>query len=243
MIPLRRATSLLAAALSLAAACGGTSVARRASDSLASGGSRTLAACYDSVEARALACSGGVARRVGDTLFVRLEDGHEKLFLNGEEGEAPGGYQYYGHLAHSPLHIIESNGHETYPEKLFLDTRSGESETLGEVLVISPDSSRVLASASDWGNCTEGGGGYLAVWRMTDSLPALEWHLQTFDCRTSGWGATNLRWHGRDTIAFEQSDAHTAATTSSASPTTQHSRPMLLVYGADGWRVTQPVEK
>lgn len=174
-----------------------------------------MRACYDSVESLAIACSGGVARRVGDTLFIRLDDGRDKLFVTGHDGEAPGGYQYYGHLTRQRLQVVESNGHETYPEKLYLDTRSGQTETIGEELFMSPDSSRVLAMAIDWNNCAEGGGGYLSIWKITDALPDLEWHLQTFDCgKNAGWGARDVSWRGSDTVVFQRSDFPAAVATS-----------------------------
>ena len=239
-----RASLSIAAWLALAGACARTGVSYQPRDAYAPVATAAAPACYDSVESRAIACSGGVARRVGDTLFIRLDDGRDKLFVTGHEGEAPGGYQYYGHVARPRLQIVESNGHESYPEKLYVDTRSGRMETIGEELLISPDSSRVLASASDWANCAEGNGGYLSIWEMTDTLPRLEWHMQTFDCgKNGGWGASGIGWRGRDTIYFQRSDSLTSATFATTSQNSLRTHRTLLVHDGSGWRMVQPAEK
>src|SRR5262249_14275758 len=87
--------------------------------------------CVDSIEKRALACSGGAARRVGDTLFVRLDNGREKSFVEDNTSEAPGGYQYEGRVRRPVImHIVESNGHETAPTYIFLNPRTGREVVL-----------------------------------------------------------------------------------------------------------------
>ena len=82
--------------------------------------------CWDTVEFRALACSGGTAHRSGDTLDVRLANGRDLHFIDDPRSEAPGGYHYVGHLPQPRLHVVEMYGHEAMPKWIFVSERTGD---------------------------------------------------------------------------------------------------------------------
>lgn len=85
----------------------------------------TIADCADSVETRALACSGGTARRVGNTLFVRLGTGAETRFVDKASAEDEVGYRYMGRVASNRFHIVERNGDESEPTYHLVNAASG----------------------------------------------------------------------------------------------------------------------
>jgi hypothetical protein len=192
--------------------------------------------CRSSNEARAIACSAGTARRSGDTLFIRLDHGSVTKFIE-VVGEAPGGYHYVGRVGARGLHIVRSEGFETPPSWLFVDPRDGRRVASSDEPLYSPDGTRfVTAAEPDWNNCTERDRPGMDVWRFTDSLPVLEWRLDPWDCRTeTGWGPTEPRWRGSDTIEFVRNDMRLIGDS-----VLNHQRPMRAVRGAAGWRVATP---
>jgi hypothetical protein len=82
----------------------------------------------------------------------------------------------------SALAAREISRRRDYPKWIIVDTRTGR--TLGDLdsPVLSPNSTRFATTADGWDNCSEANGPLVEVWRMTDSLPVREWHLQPFDC-------------------------------------------------------------
>jgi hypothetical protein len=192
--------------------------------------------CRDSVESRAIACSRGVARRSGDTLTIRLANGKLATFIE-QGGELPGGYHYAGRIGARGFHIVRSEGFETPPTWLFVDPRDGRRISASDEPIYSPDGARfVTAAAPDWNNCTERDHPSMDVWRFTDSLPVLEWRLDPFSCRTgNGWGPTDPRWRGADTIDFSRNDE-----VSAGNSRTYRRRALVAVRSAAGWRVVTP---
>jgi hypothetical protein len=202
----------------------------------------------DSVEARALLCSGQTGRRVGDTLIVRLESGGEMRFVEDTKSEAPGGFRYAGRIGRAPFHVIESSGHETYPTWILLNTR-GQRIVAADSPIVSPDTTRFATGGTGWDNCSEANGASLDVWRLTDSLPVREWRVETQTCKTrpgrsigadaaGGWGATNLHWRASDTLEFLRNDVVVKDTMPNAlNPVEYRTRPMLAVHDRKGWRI------
>jgi len=193
----------------------------------------TSAWCRDSVELRAIACSEGTARRSGDTLTIRLTNGKVAMFVE-QGGELPGGYRYAGRINARGLHIVRSEGFETPPTWLFVDPRNGRRVSTSDEPIYSPDGSRfVTAAAPDWNNCTERDHPSMDVWRFTDGLPVLEWRLDPWSCRTgTGWGPTDPRWRGADTIDFVRNDQLLVGDS-----VTNRRRAMIAVRESAGWRV------
>lgn len=194
--------------------------------------------CWDTVEFRALACSGGTAHRSGDTLDVRLANGRDLHFIDDPRSEAPGGYHYVGHLPQPRLHVVEMYGHEAMPKWIFVSERTGDTAVANDEPVMSPDSSRfVTATQPDWNNCSEQDHPSLDVWRFADPVPVLEWRLDPWDCRRlRGWGPTNPHWRGSDTLQFLH-NVQVIRDTARNAPFEQRASPEIAVRDRTGWRV------
>lgn len=205
---------------------------------------RAVTTCWDSVEARAIACSNRSAHRVGDTLFVSLANGRTLTLVDDPpDGEAPSGYQYAGRLPDPPLQIIEHVGGEASPSFEFISERSARSVTANDRPVFSPDGRRfVTAAEPDWNNCVERDHPSLDVWRFDEELPALEWRLAPWDCRKqTGWGPTNPRWHSGDTLEFTHNEEFVKDTAVGAPPViTRRTTRAVAVLGRGGWYVISP---
>jgi hypothetical protein len=207
-------------------ACG----ARRDDRAPGSGHAESGPVCTDTLaEARALACSGGSARRAADTLYLRLRNGRDTTFVE-SRGEGTVGYRYAGRLGRG-LHLIQRFGDESYPRWIVTSVLSGHRITFEDELVISPDSARFATAQSGWHNCSEGGETRFEIWRMTDTMPVLEWRASpTWSCSSrSGWAASDPRWKGRDTLAFLRNDVDAGAVSRRV--------PVVAVRGSTGWRV------
>jgi hypothetical protein len=230
------------AALAVATACANDARGRMRppDDRSVTAGDAARAWCWDSVEVRALTCSSQTARRVGETLYVRLTNGSEMSYVDVNAGENAGGYRYIGRIPRPSLHVVQSHGHETPPSWLFVDERTGRAVSVNDEPVLSPDSARfVTAAEPDWNNCSERGQPSLDVWRFTDTLPVLEWRLVSWDCRRlNGWGPTAPHWRGPDTLGFirnEEIVRDTAATTRTiVGHLTSHG---IAVRDQNSWRV------
>jgi hypothetical protein len=105
--------------------------------------------CTDSVEARAFACSGQAARRVGDTLFLRLTAGRDTAFINNPTSEAPGEFRYLGRIGHAAFHLVKESGHETSESWIFVNPRTGHTATALDEPHFSPDSTRFVTASLD----------------------------------------------------------------------------------------------
>jgi hypothetical protein len=196
--------------------------------------------CIDTIsEKHALECSGQTARRVGDTLFVRLRTGHDTTFVD-TKGEAPGGFRYAGRIAGGAFHLIESYGHESYPQWIVASDQSGHRIVAPELPVFSPDSARFATGGSAWDNCSESNGVNLEVWRMTDTMPVVEWRVVTQGCkdRNRGWGATELHWRSPDTLEFVRNEFVRRDTSSIVWGSPERRRQaMRAVRDQGGWRI------
>src|SRR5262249_8447113 len=139
------------------------------------------------------------------TLFVRFEKAAEARFVNSQSGEDGGGYRYVGRVVSNRFHIIERNGHESEPTYDLVNASTGAFVTTEEIPRFSPDALRFAIGVSHWDNWAEANGGKLEVWRMTDSVPVIEWRSVTQACgphAAKGWGALELHWRSPDTLAF-----------------------------------------
>lgn len=194
--------------------------------------------CWDTVEARALACSGGTARRFGDSLDVRLANGRDLHFVDDPGSEAPGGYHYVGRIPQPPLHVVQQYGHEAMPKWIFVSERTGDTAVANDEPIISPDSSRfVTATQPDWNDCSEQDHPSLDVWRFADPIPIREWRLDPWDCRRlRGWGPTNPRWRGSDTLEFLR-NVQVPRDTARNAPLEQQATGEIAVRDRAGWRV------
>ena len=199
--------------------------------------------CTDSIETRALACSGGTARRVGNTLFVRLGTGAETRFVDNASAEDDEGYRYVGRVASNRFHIVERNGNESEPTYHLVNAATGVFVITEEIPRFSPDAQRFAIGGSHWDNCAEANGGKLEVWRITDSVPVIEWRTVTQACGRSvpaGWGAVDLRWRSPDTLAFMREDFAPRDTSVVSSGAQRRRRPMLLVGTGARWAIVAP---
>ena len=148
----RRTVAVLSVVLG---ACGGN---REKSPRVERSPTATAADCTDSVETRALACSGGTARRVGNTLFVRLGTGTETRFVDNASAEDNRGYDYRGRIASNRFHLIQSYGNEQYPHYHVLNGSTGKSVVTDDVPLFSPDARRFAIGGYFWDNCSEANG-------------------------------------------------------------------------------------
>ena len=233
----RRTVAVLSVVLG---ACGGN---REKSPRVERSPTATAADCTDSVETRALACSGGTARRVGNTLFVRLGTGAETRFVDNASAEDDEGYRYVGFVASNRFHIVERNGHESEPTYHLVNAATGAFVITEEVPRFSPDAQRFAIGGSHWDNCAEANGGKLEIWRMTDSVPVIEWRTVTQACGRSvpvGWGAVDLRWRSPDTLAFMREDFAPRDTSVASSQVQRRRRPMLLIHTGAQWAIVAP---
>jgi hypothetical protein len=191
------------------------------------------ALCRDSVETRAIACSAGAARRVGPTLHLRLRGGRELTFADDTAGEAPGGFYYTGRLGRTPFQLVESYGHETYPSWIVVNDSTGQRVENVYQPVLSPDSRRFAGTAEGWDNCSEGDGPALEIWRVTDSVPVREFRWRPGDCRHFvGWGPTDARWRGTDTLVYTRRQIQSRETTTG-----------LIVRRGGRWEIVAPVTR
>jgi len=196
--------------------------------------------CWDNVEVRALACSSQTARRVGETLYVRLTNGSEVSYVDVNAGEDDGGYRYVGRIPRPPLFVVQEYGHETGPSWLFVDQRTGRGVSVNDEPVVSADSTRFVTVAEpDWNNCAERNQPSLDVWRFTDTLPVLEWRLVSWDCRRqSGWGPTAPLWRGPDTLEFIRNEEIVRDTATKTPTSVEHlTSHGVAVRDRKGWRV------
>lgn len=187
--------------------------------------------CTDSDEVRAIACSGGSARRVAETLFVRLDSGIDKAFRN-RGGEADVTYQYAGRLGRPPFHLIEVVGGERPPRWKFLNGRSGDEIEADDQLLMSPDSTRFVTPGT-WGDCDDLGDAGMVMWQLTDRIPVMTWGITTWHCQPeSGWGPSDLHWRTSDTLEFIRNERVEGDTLGK-----RRKRSMLLVHEPTGWHI------
>lgn len=196
----------------------------------------SIGACLDTMgEEHALACAPPTVRRIGHTLTIRLASGGVLTFVNDSTGEVQSGTMFRGSVASVPLYITSSYGGERPPSYSLINGRTGAEIELDDLPLFAPDSARFAVSTPDWNDCELGNGGELGVWRMTDTMPALEWTIRSWHCGdASGWGASDLQWRTPDTLAFTQNDI------SDSGKVLGERRPKLLVRADAKWRIVDP---
>jgi hypothetical protein len=197
--------------------------------------------CVDPVEAVAIACSAGHARRAGDTLVVSVAAGREHRFVDVARSEAPTGYHYVGRVGRIPYDVVESYGGERPQTYLLLNERTGRSFTALDVYAFSPDTARVATMSESWDNCAEGGNSTIAIWQLADTMPILEWTVEPARCEHArGWGASKLHWRTPDTLELTRNDRIVKPGATRAIYTgVYRSKPMLVVRTSGVWRMIE----
>lgn len=176
-------------------------------------------------EAERLNASQGVARRVGDTLVLRLRSGQEVRLAHDTAGSDNWVlYSFEGHLSGMPFYGIrvsyfegsgylivhDSTGRRTQLDAAPLPSPSGKSiGTASLDLVAAFDPTRLFVATL-----------------VGDTL-ATEFELSPTD-----WGPDSLRWDGDDTLRFVQQWV-------TDEPGVYRSSAAQLVRSAAGWRLVE----
>jgi hypothetical protein len=189
-------------------------------------------------EQHAIATSQGMVRRAGDTLFIRAANGSQVTFVtNPENNDMQVTYTYVGKTANGTLHQIFVQGWENSWTRHVHAVTGQRFDTVSEP-VFSPDGRRIAASSYVMEVCENVA--RLEIYRLTDSIPALEFEIEPRDCMTdTGWAPRDLKWLSPDTLAFmADSDrpVHSPARTP-ADTGRWVSRPMLAIRDGNSWRI------
>lgn len=224
-----RSNTILAAFVGSVAAIG---CAQR-TDAPASALSRT-ALCTDSVEEKAITCSGQTVRRSGDTLYIRLESGRDTTIANLRQGEIAFDYKYVGRFGRPTAHLIRRFGGEQPPQLMVLHPRTGALTDAPGWPVLSPDSQRFAATDPLWACAAEFPEQILELWRLTDTATVREWKLAAMQCsgngEATGWATVGPQWRGNDTLEFTQLELTRAWFAS-------RRRAAMAVRDSSGWRL------
>ncbi len=182
--------------------------------------------------------SNGLARQRGDTLYVRATNDTVVTFVNrlDEEDDALS-FEYKGMIAKGRLHRIDVES-IIGPYTEYVHTQTGARFRTVGWPVISPDGAR-LASSS-WGTAVCNARPRLEIFRLTDSLPAIELAVESRICvDQTASPPPVVEWLSPDTLAFvgyvyvptrrpRMSDADTGRLIPN---------PKLAVRSGDRWRV------
>jgi hypothetical protein len=172
-------------------------------------------------------------RRSGDTLRLRFATGRETVPLNAEGGESSSSYDYHGRVGRGVFDYVEYHGDEQPPGWILFNASTGRAVQGSDTPVFSPDSGHFATALDSWDNCAEADGSRAAIWRLSDSVPVREWHIEPLDCRAMrGWGATNPRWRGADTVEFTRLEFDSTVTDGHFA-----SRPMYVIRAGTAWHV------
>ena len=237
-----RGAQLLLGALGAALVACGRKAPRRAVDTAKSVAAPAQAGAADSVvsplctsedEAAALACSGELARRSGDTLFVRRGAGDSLFVSNPADGDQHVDYIYRGRLSPT-LHVVEVRTYESGFASLF-DGRTGRGMAVAGVPVPSTSGKRMVAVSLDLDDCE--GENAIQILRTTDGLPAVEWTWRSEKCGADAtWGPESPRWIGDDSLEVVRVENVPAAEKAADRAFTQYPRrKVMVVRGAAGW--------
>ena len=191
--------------------------------------------CTDTTEAAAMRCADGVATRSGDTIILRLTNvGAAKRVDNPAEGDGYRRYYYAGRFGGDngtpAFHILDVRNYEGGAIEL-INAATGDSLFLRGVPLLSPDGAR-FAAVEEPDACELAT--QLEIWRVTGDKPVREYNIQPFDCDAStGWGASDVTWRSRDTIALVR---NRLPTDSVRRANGEHiTSPALLVRDAGTW--------
>lgn len=157
-------------------------------------------------ESDALGCSGGLARRAGDTLFIRTGGGEKTFVTDPTDAEQHVEYRYEGRIA-SRLHAIFVHGYESVGERL-VDNEDGSEVSLPGPPVLSPDGNRLVAVSLSLDACESQS--KIAIWPVREggiTAGAPEWTWTPKECGDqSEWGPDNPKWISPDTLELTRID-------------------------------------
>ncbi len=187
-------------------------------------------------EHKAIVTSNGTVRRVGDTLFIRATNGKQSTFVTRpENNDMKVAYTYVGTIANGTLHQIHVQGWETWWTSYIQVATGQRFNTAGEPL-ISPDGRRIASSSYALEVCEIVA--RLEIYRLTDSLPALEFEIEPRDCiAETGWSPRDLEWLSPDTLAFIADRSATGSPPSPLDTNRSVSGPTLAIRDRDKWRI------
>jgi hypothetical protein len=101
--------------------------------------------------------------------------------------------------------ISRRRGGEQPPGWMLMNRRTGRSAEGRYTPVFSPSVGRFATAEDGAANCAEIEESEADIWRLTDSVPVHEWHVLTGRCGVkSGWGISDARWRGEDTVEFRR---------------------------------------
>jgi hypothetical protein len=140
-------------------------------------------------------------RRSGDTLVVHAANGTEATFVNRPDGDEDDlSFEYMGTIASGTLHRIDVES-IVGPYSAYVHARTGQRFRTAGAPVLSPDGAR-LASSS-WGLAVCDARPRLEILRLTDSLPAIEFTVESRICVDQTAAAPPVvEWLSPDTLAF-----------------------------------------
>jgi hypothetical protein len=192
-------------------------------------------------EKRVIATSSGRVRRVGDTLFIRTAAGAESTYVdNPVDNDTYVKFTYEGTVAVGALHKIDVRGWESGATLLVSAVTGGELRAVNDP-VMSPDGKRFAAAALSMEVCE--GETRLEIFRLTDTIPLLEWSVNPFDCGTdTGWGPSAPKWRSPDTLEFTRNELppRESRRRGPSGITNYVTRPMLVVRADTTWRIVSP---
>lgn len=189
--------------------------------------------CTSEDEPAALACSGELARRSGDTLFLRRGPA-ESLFVNNPaDDDQHVEFGYRGRLD-STLHVIEVRTYESVFASLF-DSRSGRGMAVAGTPVASKSGKWLVATALSLDVCE--GENTIQIMRTTDTLPVVEWTWRSEQCGSdAAWGPEDPRWISDDSIEITRVENVPQADKAADRAFTKYPRrKVLLVRSGASW--------
>jgi hypothetical protein len=219
------ARSTAAAALALVAACG-TPPRDTVRDTVRD----TAPAAAAPSEADALRTAAGRVRRDGDTLRVALAGGGMATLVDHAVDDADYlRHTYLGALRGAPFHLIRLSRPE---ERAYLLVHAGTGRRLevDAAPEVSPDGARLVTASMDLAAAFDPT--RLVVWRLAG--PARDTAEREIAAEPEGWGPSDARWRGPDTVAF------TAHHIVPGDPGATRPAPGLLVRADGGWRLRAP---
>ena len=189
--------------------------------------------CTRDSEPPAFACSGGLARRAGDTLFIRTASAESAFVDRPADDEQHVEFHYAGRIT-PKLHVISGRGYETVFTLVF-DEKSGKSDGVPGIPVVSPDGARLVSVSIDLDVCE--GSNLIWISRMTDALPEAEWKWRSEECGSDAqWGPEDARWISADTIELTRVENVSAAQKRANLPYDKYPhRRIRLVHQDTGW--------
>lgn len=201
----------------------------------------TPPSCHDASSLNGFVCSDSSVWRRGDSLWIRLTPGQTIDFVDQSTGEASGGFTYMGRFGRPQYHVVQSNGHEAVPSYILIHPTTGRRVEGVDSMTWSPDSTRIATVAEGWDNCSEGGGGRLTVWRLTDTLPIREYDVAPWQCtHTAAWAPTDPHWESSDVLDFTRVDFPRSPHLTSMVPDSLWvKRAMKLVLRSGQWTATR----